>query len=171
MRAAEAAKNTSELIDTTIQKVYSGTELSNATSKEFNRVNESAAKVGELVGEIAAATKEQAHGIGQISTAIEEMNSVTQKNAAGAEESASASQQMNAQAEVMRNLVTELIAMVGGDKDRQGARETGGIHAPKISQSPRQDIQKKVAGPKSTKGVEVSPEKLIPMDDAEFDDF
>jgi methyl-accepting chemotaxis protein len=67
-------------------------------------VAESAGKVGELVSEIAAASKEQAQGIEQVNTAVTEMDKVTQNNAANAEESASASEEMNAQAEQMKIL-------------------------------------------------------------------
>jgi methyl-accepting chemotaxis protein len=174
MRAAEAAKNTSELIDATVQKVHSGTELSEATSREFNKVTDSANKVAELVGEIAAAAEEQAHGIGQIGTAVDEMNSVTQKNAAGAEESASASQQMNAQAEVMRTLVTDLVTMVGTHGDEYAAEVPKKPRVMKTS-SPkmagRGTASKLSATHDRLSPKEVRPEQLIPMDEKDFSDF
>jgi hypothetical protein len=71
------------------------------------------------VAEIAAASGEQNQGIGQINTAVTEMDKVTQQNAATAEESASASEEMNAQAEQMKAFVDELVAMVGGGAQRQ----------------------------------------------------
>ncbi|MCK7510263.1 MAG: hypothetical protein MZV70_43605 [Desulfobacterales bacterium] len=70
-------------------------------------------KVTGLIGEIAAASREQAQGISEVSTAINEMNGVTQQTAASAEESASASEELNAQAELMRGYVTELSAFMG----------------------------------------------------------
>jgi methyl-accepting chemotaxis protein len=63
MRAADAAKNTADLIEGTVKKVNEGGELVATTNEAFTEVAESSAKVGELVGEIAAASNEQADGI------------------------------------------------------------------------------------------------------------
>ena len=73
-----------------------------------------AEKVTHLVGEIAAASTEQAQGIDQVNTAVTEMDRVVQQNAATAEESASASEEMNAQAEQMKAMVNELVAYIEG---------------------------------------------------------
>ena len=87
------------------------------TNENFGEVARSAAKVGELVAEIAAASSEQAQGISQVNTAVNEVDKVTQQNAANAEESASASEEMNAQAEQMKQFVAELVAMVGSKEN------------------------------------------------------
>jgi methyl-accepting chemotaxis protein len=121
MRAAEAAKNTAGLIEGTVKKVKNGADIVTRTNKAFTEVARSAGKVGELVGEITAASSEQARGIEQVNTAVAEMDKVTQQNAAGAEESASASEEMNAQAERMKEVVGELIALVGGSRNGAGA--------------------------------------------------
>ena len=114
MRAADAAKNTAELIEGTVKKVKDGSDLVSTTNEAFTEVAGSASKVGELVGEIAAASNEQAEGIEQVNKAVVEMDKVVQQNAANAEESASASEEMNAQAEQMKSFVDELVALVGG---------------------------------------------------------
>ncbi len=114
MRASEAAKNTADLIEGTVKKVKDGSELVERTNEAFQQVAVSSTKVGQLVGEIAASSNEQAQGIEQINKAVTEMDKVTQQNAANAEESASASEEMNAQAEQMKGMVDELVAMVGG---------------------------------------------------------
>ncbi|MBI9093189.1 MAG: hypothetical protein JEZ12_28590, partial [Desulfobacterium sp.] len=124
MRAADAAKNTAALIEGTVKKTKDGTELVTKTNEAFIEVATSSAKVGDLVGEIAAASREQAEGIGQINTAVTEMDKVVQQNAATAEESASASEEMNAQAEQMKNMVNELVAIVGG-----GGKSTAHVSA------------------------------------------
>ncbi len=87
MRAAEAAKNTSALIEGTVKKVKEGSELVERTNGAFAEVSKSAAKVADLVSEIAAASSEQAQGIDQINKAVAEMDKVTQQTAANAEES------------------------------------------------------------------------------------
>jgi methyl-accepting chemotaxis protein len=66
------------------------------------------------VGEIAAASSEQAQGVEQINRAVAEMDRVVQKNTASAEESAAAAEQMNPQAETMKRFVKELVALVEG---------------------------------------------------------
>ena len=114
IRAADAAKNTANLIEGTVKKVGEGGELVNTTNKAFAEVAESSFKVGELVGEIAAASNEQAEGIEQLNRAMMEMDKVVQQNAANAEESASASEEMNAQAEQMKEYVYQLVAIVDG---------------------------------------------------------
>jgi methyl-accepting chemotaxis protein len=114
MRAADAAKNTAALIEGTVKKITDGTALVKTTNDAFLEVASSTAKVGELVGEIAAASSEQAQGIEQVNIAVTEMDKVTQQNAATAEESASASEELNAQAEEMKSFVHELSVMVQG---------------------------------------------------------
>ena len=71
-------------------------------------------KTTDLVGEIAAASQEQAQGIDQVNTAVTQMDKVTQQNAANAEESASASEELSAQVEGMNHIVDDLITLVGG---------------------------------------------------------
>ncbi len=119
-RAAEAAKNTSSLIDTTVKTVREGAGLVENTNKEFNDVLISATKVEQLIGEIAAASREQALGIEQVNNAVSEMDKVIQQNAANAEESASASEQMRGRAAEMKEFVEELAALVGGGGQRNG---------------------------------------------------
>ncbi len=131
MRAAEAAKNTSALIEGTTKKVQDGSSLVERTNEEFSKVEESAMKVAELLGEIAAASREQAEGIDQVNVAVADMDKVIQQNAANAEESASASEEMNAQAEQMKAMVEDLVKLVGGaSKHREGVKtgdaKTGG---------------------------------------------
>jgi methyl-accepting chemotaxis protein len=121
IRASKAASNTAVMIDDTVKKVTESLKLVFDTNENFIEVAGISVKVGELVSEIAAASKEQTLGIEQVNTAMQEMNSVTQQNAANAEESASASEELNAQAEQMKAFVAELVAMVsskttGNDK-------------------------------------------------------
>ena len=170
MRSAEAAKNTAELIEGTVKKVKDGSELVNHTSTSFADVATNAAKVGDLVSEIAAASNEQAQGIGQINTAVTEMDKVTQQNAANAEESASAAEEMNAQAEQMRAMVGELVTVVGGADDNHGA---GAQRRTKPAAKRPAVHQKKAVGhrPAPAKAKEVKPEQLIPLDDDDFADF
>jgi methyl-accepting chemotaxis protein len=131
MRSAEAAKNTAELIEGTVKKVNDGSGLAGRTNETFGKVANSASKVGELVGEIAAASNEQAQGIEQVNTAVAEMDKVVQTNAANSEETASASEEMNAQAEEMKGFVVDLAALVNGNANGRGNGQDAAVLKPK----------------------------------------
>lgn len=118
IRAADAAKNTTNLIEGTIKKIKEGTEQVTKAGEAFHLVAASTGKMGELVEEVAAASNEQAQGIDQISKAVAEMDKVVQQNAANAEESAAASEQLNAQAEQMKSYVRDLVEVIGGSNDK-----------------------------------------------------
>jgi methyl-accepting chemotaxis protein len=170
MRAAEAAKNTADLIEGTITKVNDGSDLVNATNEAFVKVAEGSGKMGELVAEIAASSKEQNEGIQQVSRAVTEMDKVVQQNAANAEESASASEEMNAQAEQMKDMVGELVAMVGGATRQSNVHRieyTAGARA----KAAMPEYKKTTTTPSSrATGKAVDPNQIIPLDD-EFADF
>jgi methyl-accepting chemotaxis protein len=114
MRAAEAARDTSGLIEGTVRKIGEGSDIVSMTGAEFSQLALSAEKMGELVAEIAAASNEQAQGIEQVNTAVGQMDKVVQLNASNAEESAAASEEMSAQAEQMRGFVDQLALLIGG---------------------------------------------------------
>jgi methyl-accepting chemotaxis protein len=170
MRAADAAKNTAGLIEGTVKKIKDGSELVTTTNEAFTEVATSASRVGELVGEIAAASNEQAQGIDQVNKAISEMDKVTQQNAANAEESASASEEMNAQAQHMKRIVRELIALVGGNDNRVSSMQYG---VGRKSKAPIKKTPKVLhaATGKSSVEREAKPEEVIPMNDDDFHDF
>jgi len=175
MRAAEAARNTANLIEGTVKKVKDGGDLVASTNDAFSEVAQSAAKVGELVAEIAAASNEQAQGIGQVNTAVAEMDKVVQQNAANAEESASASEEMSAQAEQMKGYVGELIALVGGSKDgvdqgRKARMKALNAFTKRSASAPGKGSRTQSMKVVLHKVKEVKPEQVIPMDD-DFKDF
>ncbi|MGC8493692.1 MAG: methyl-accepting chemotaxis protein [Syntrophobacteraceae bacterium] len=112
MRAAEAAKTTSHLIEGTVQKIGKGTDLAQKSGKEFHEVVEAVGKASELIGEISAASLEQAQGIEQVNKAVGEVDKVIQQNAAGAEEAASVSAEMHTQSDEVKRISKELWSMV-----------------------------------------------------------
>ena len=173
MRAADAAKNTADLIEETVKKVKDGGDLVAATNEAFTEVATSAAKVGELVGEIAAASKEQAEGIEQVNKAVIEMDKVVQQNAANAEESASAAEEMNAQAEQMKGFVGELVSLVDGSANGAGVKGSSATREQEIDKKTLLDPKNRAIGEKVavSRMNEVSPNQVIPMDEADFRDF
>ncbi len=170
MRAAQAAKNTAELIEGTVKKVNDGSALVTTTNDAFSKVAETSGKVGELVAEISEASKEQSEGIEQVNLAITEMDKVVQQNAANAEESASASEEMNAQAEQLRDYVGELLMMVTGKKDQNISKGKNRTIKPVSHHLNSSSPGKKKMLSHTTK--EVRPDQVIPFDDDEdFENF
>lgn len=164
VRAAEAAKNTADLIEDTIQKIDQGTELVKQTDEAFEQVVVNANKSAELVGEIAAASNEQAEGIDQINHAMSQMDMVTQKNAASAEESASASEELNAQAESIKDIVGELVELVGEDSEH-------GTPSRSVVRRPQLPKPKKLQTPKHPAHQTAAANDIIPMENDDFKDF
>ena len=129
LRAADAARDTSELIEETVRRVKEGEGLVETTSIAFSGVSENAEKVGLLVTQIAAASSEQARGIEQLNQAVTQMDRVVQQNAASAEESAAAAETMDAQSDQMMGFVDDLVGLVGGG----GARPAIGASPPEVA--------------------------------------
>ena len=183
MRSADAAKNTSSLIENTIKAIQKGHESTNQTQNAFQEQMGVARKIKELVNEIAAASSEQAHGISQVNIAISEMDKVTQQTAANAEESASASEELNAQAEQMKGYVADLVQIVGGSAYGVSAAGRRGSSAALLHERAGRSGGKNtfLANLKthskgrnlltSNKTRTVSPEQIIPLEDDGFKDF
>ena len=91
-KSASAAKETTALIENSIGKVNSGTEIANNTAQALKEIVVSINQAADLVDKIASATEEQAGAISQINEAVEQVSRVVQTNSATAEESASASE-------------------------------------------------------------------------------
>ena len=146
-RSADAARSTAELIGSTVDKVGASREIAAQSLSAIETVVEKSAKVGDLAGEISAASKEQANGISQINIAISEMDKVTQQNAANAEESAAAAEELNAQAEQMNEFVGDLTAMVSGRRDLtgKGPRPQAALSRPAKAPRPAAKTRKPVA--------------------------
>ena len=116
LRSAEAAKNTGRLIASIMTAVGKGRELTLATRNAFKENAEISLKVGRLVADISTASREQAQGIAQVSTAVSEMDKVTQHAATHAEKTAGSSEEMKTQAEEMKVFVEDLNAIVIGSR-------------------------------------------------------
>ena len=174
MRSAEAAKNTESLIDDSNAKIQQASSLFGEISKELSSNRHIAKKVAMLVGEIAAASREQAQGIEQINKAVIEMDKVTQQSAANAEESASASEEMNAQAEQMKQISLTLAKIIGGTSSegdhirsdfQMHKRVSGAVAVSKAIIKTGKDI----VPVKNIK--EIHPEEVIPLEEGQYRSF
>jgi methyl-accepting chemotaxis protein/carbonic anhydrase len=113
-RAAQAARETTALIENAVSNARQGTNVAGEVSKALGGIVTDVGKVSQLINSISQASNEQAQGVEQVSTAMSQMEKVTQQNAAGAEESASAAEELNAQAQQVKGTVSELRAMIEG---------------------------------------------------------
>ena len=117
-RAAQAARETTALIEDSVSKAKEGTDVAAEVGKALGTIVGDVTKVTELINGIAQASQEQAQGVEQVNTAVSQMDKVTQQNAAGAEESASAAEELSAQAQCVKGMVNELVVLVEG-KERE----------------------------------------------------
>ncbi len=121
LRAADAAKETNGLIDNTIRTVNQGKEYVAVTQATFSKNLDLSNKATTLVSEIAAASHEQATSIEHMNQAMESIDQVVQKMAASAEETAGASEELSAQSMSMKDVVSELLALLGLNAAASGA--------------------------------------------------
>lgn len=105
-KSAEAAKNTTLLIQNSIQAVHEGTAMADATSHTLAAVVEKALDTGTAVARITKATEEQAASLAQCTLGVDQISAVVQTNSATAEESAAASEELSAQAEALKEMLT-----------------------------------------------------------------
>lgn len=119
-RSANAAKETTSMIEGSIVKVEEGTRIANDTAAALDSIVMGVAKAASLVGEIAAASNEQANAIFQINRGVEQVSQVVQTNSATAEQSAAASEELNGQAEMLQEMVGQF------QLKREGSRHANG---------------------------------------------
>mgnify|MGYP000882740336 CR=1 FL=1 len=107
-RSANAAKETTSLIEGSINKVEDGTKIANDTADALKEIVDGVSRVAQLVGEISVASNEQASGIAQINQGIMQVSEVVQTNSATAEESAASSEELAEQADMLKLQVKRL---------------------------------------------------------------
>jgi methyl-accepting chemotaxis protein len=150
-RAAQAARETTTLIEGSVNRAKEGTDVSTNAATSLQAIVGDVSKVADLLDGISRASQEQAQGVEQITIAVSEMDKVTQSNAAGAEESASAAEEMSAQAQHVKAMVDQLMALVGGHTASGPVRKVSQAQAapvpPKAKQSQVPAVLPSGAGP------------------------
>ena len=106
-KSAEAAKNTTMLIESSMQAVEKGSRLVSKANEDFEAVAAKSSQVASIVGEISEHFQQQSAAAKQIALGIEQVASVVQINSATSEESAAASEELSGQANVLRGLVAQ----------------------------------------------------------------
>ncbi|MCX2860463.1 methyl-accepting chemotaxis protein [Paucibacter sp. PLA-PC-4] len=100
-RSAEAARQVKSLIGQSVERVSAGSSLVDKAGSTMLEVKASVQRVSDIVGEIAAGSREQMSGVTQVSQAVNQMDQTTQQNAALVEESAAAAESLHHQAETL----------------------------------------------------------------------
>ena len=104
-RSAAAAKEIKTLIDASVEKVASGTQLVGNAGATMTEIVDSVQRVTDIIGEIRSATSEQSQGIAQVNTAVNQLDQMTQQNSALVEQSAAAADSLREQAMKLTQVV------------------------------------------------------------------
>ena len=129
-RSAEAAKEIKQLISASVERVELGSAMVDQAGETMAEVVQSIRRVTDLMGEINAASSEQASGVAQVGEAVTQMDQATQQNAALVEEMAAAAGSLSTQAQ-------ELVHAVAVFKLDASLAGTGGYSAPAPRPAPR----------------------------------
>ena len=160
------------MVDETTKNVANGTTAAQETASQLEEIVGGSSKVAEFLADIALASKEQAQGVEQINSGLEQIDQVTQSNTANAEESASAAEELAAQAQQFSGMISQF-RLKGRSVSMLGARKQ---HTPEISakvEPPKGNGDSENGSNGHGTGSEpvVEPEKVIQLDDSNFDRF
>jgi methyl-accepting chemotaxis protein/methyl-accepting chemotaxis protein-1 (serine sensor receptor) len=111
-RSAEAAKETSQLIEESSTRVHEGRDTLESVVSAIRMVTTSATTAKQVIDEVSSAAADQRRGLDAVARELEQIGRVTQQTAAGAEEQASASEELSAQAHAMTEISAKLRRMV-----------------------------------------------------------
>ena len=170
-RSAKAAGETAGLIEGAEKNVSRGNEIAKDTSLSLEKIVDQVTKVADLVGEITAASNEQAQGISQINQGISQVDQVTQRNTANAEETASAALDLAGQAANLNELLNRF------DIGERQSRELGRKEAPppgpsvpeiEMKEPPEPSPPETQKEPAKTPPPQRRPQDIIALDDDDF---
>jgi methyl-accepting chemotaxis protein len=133
-RSADAAREIKHLISASGREVENGVKLVGETGKALERIVAQVIKLDSLVGDIATAAQEQATGLNQVNTAVNQMDQLTQQNAAMVEESTAASHSLAGEAEELARLVGQF--RIEQATDNPVAKQSAHPAAAKTVQAP-----------------------------------
>ena len=112
-RSAKAAKETADIIETTIAQIHEGNKMSSETQEAFEEIADKVKQNSQLVAEIAASSEEQTSGVDQVNKAISDIEYITQQNASNAEEVAASAEELSVQSSLMLSNVVKIADLVG----------------------------------------------------------
>ncbi len=159
-RSADAAKNTTELIENSVKEVEKGVDNAGKTAEILTDISTSVSKANDIVSDIVDSSNEQQSGIQEINKGLNQVNAVVQQNSSISEETASASEELSSQSEVMQQLIRRF-------KLKQGSEVTSASREFSAEQAVAEPIQKPVAQISRQDNTQVA-KKLITLGDDEF---
>ena len=118
MRSAEAARNTTDLIQGTTKKVQTGISFVESTNKAFASVAENLSKMTNLIAGISTASVEQSKGIGEINHSMNGIDNTIKRAAASSEESASATREMEQETAIRNDIIDDLVILMKGKANK-----------------------------------------------------
>jgi methyl-accepting chemotaxis protein len=104
-KSAEAAQNTTRIIESTVNSIVSGNQLCAEVAEKMNKVGETAGKVMVINNKIADSSKKAADSIVKVTIGVDQISNVVQTNSATSEQSAAASEELSSQANMLKELV------------------------------------------------------------------
>lgn len=122
-KSSQAAKETTALIGSSVEKAESGTKVAQEAAGMLNDICESIRKASSLVSEIAVASNQQASAVAQINQGINQVSMVVQNNSATAEESAASSEELSGQATMLKQIVNQF-KLDKGNSVKKASQET-----------------------------------------------
>jgi methyl-accepting chemotaxis protein len=171
-RSAEAARNTSSMIEESTRRADNGVEIAQRVGTALEEIVGGTNKVNTLLGEIAAASKEQASGISQVNSGVSQLDSATQSTAGNSEELASSAEEMSSQVTTLGAMVAQFTV----SEERGAAAPAPGAPRPAPAAAARRPshpvggaVSKRRAVSEAARSTRKSedPEQVIPMKDEE----
>ena len=197
VRAADAVKETTGMVEVAISNIQSGNGLVGQTAEQLEEIVSGANKVAEFLDEIATASREQAEAVEQVNSGLDQIDQVTQSNTASAEESASAAEELAGQSQQLKSMIAtfkleadsrgayaleykpQTVQQGGRQQYQQQGQAQPRQTQPQGQQQPRQPGQTQHQKPRadqSKRGDEtgikpLDPSEVIQLDDDDFENF
>ncbi|HPD33719.1 MAG TPA: methyl-accepting chemotaxis protein, partial [Candidatus Kapabacteria bacterium] len=157
-RSAQAANETTELINDSKNAVSKGLSIVSKTNETLDDIRTSSIKSADIVAEIAAASNEQALAISQINEGLNQIDKVTQTNTASAEESASAAQELSSQTKILKEMIQHF------KLSKQAAMSVNKATSQTLDQGP---LHRELTE-NSNYNYDVNPSDVIKLDEDDF---
>lgn len=164
-RSASAAKETTSMIEGSIQKVEGGTKIANDTAEALNKIVEGVSQATSLVGDIASASQEQAIAVDQINQGLTQISDVVQTTSATAEETAAASEELSGQA----SMLEEQVATFKLRKRLNGNSKTDSIDPEVLRMLENMNSDEQAMSGSNSKRAKKN--KKISLSDSDFDKY
>jgi len=113
MRSGEAARNTGNSIQASVNGIQRGTELVNKTDEDFSKVTKGVEEVSDLLKDISSGFADQINSVQHVENAMQQIDKITHQNVGSVEGTAEAAQEISMQMEDFRDIVMELVSLVG----------------------------------------------------------